>query len=429
MVAVKEMQATNDTQEVAENWEKEVKALCMMNELGQEHIVRFITAFRRRKEHNIEEHYVVFEWANGGNLRDVWNKTSSPDLTSSLLKDAVEQIHGLAMALEAAHNLNKTEASYRHGDLKPENILVFKRNGDEVLGTLKIGDWGEAKYHGKDHPTILQFSKTTARSGTRRYQAPEAVLGMTATYLNQPTKRRSRLYDVWALGCVTLEFIVWLMYGLNGLDRFNTDVSGDTFYQLTKENGRDVARVHAAAIRWMDYMAQESACKMGAAAIGDLLSIVREQLLVVKLPPQGGSTTPGIRRLRVDSTHQLSLQPMEADFHAIPAMQALSISGTRPAVDIPTISFTPADLLDGQPEPDLEPLESDDESEGPARGLASTVRISINEILREDDKIAYWGTQQQQRQVPVDLASASSPSALKKNEGTSEEVILVSTKS
>ncbi|KAL1799029.1 hypothetical protein ACET3X_003066 [Alternaria dauci] len=215
--AVKEIQATEDAQEVAEHWEKEVKALRTMNKLNQEHIVRFITAFRRRREHGGDEHYLMFEWADGGNLRNLWKRMPSPTLTAPLVKDVIRQVMGLAKALDAAHNLNATGASYRHGDLKPENILVFNKGG--LIGTLKIGDWGEAREHGQ--ATEMRPSKTTAKYGTRRYEAPEVETGVTAKWLGQSTKRRSRLYDIWAMGCITLELTIWLLYGADGLSRFD----------------------------------------------------------------------------------------------------------------------------------------------------------------------------------------------------------------
>lgn len=210
--AVKEIQATEDVQAVAEHWEKEVKALRMMNELNEEHIVRFVTAFRRRKEHG-EEHYLIFEWADRGNLRSLWKGTPRPVLSGTLVKDAVTQIAGLASALDAAHNLG-TGASYRHGDLKPENILLFSGGG--CIGKFKIGDWGEAKEH--EQVTEMRPSNTTAKYGTRRYEAPEVETGVRAKFLGQSTRRISRLYDIWAMGCITLEFIIWLMYGLDGLN-------------------------------------------------------------------------------------------------------------------------------------------------------------------------------------------------------------------
>ncbi|KAI4663972.1 uncharacterized protein J4E79_003472 [Alternaria viburni] len=208
-IAVKEIQPSYDAQEIVEHWEREVKALRTLNELNHDHIVRFVTAFRRHREHGGPDHYLVFEWADGGNLRSMWKREHSPILTAALVKDAMFQILGLARALEAAHNLDMTGASYRHGDIKPENILCFS-NG-RTIGTLKIDNWGEAKEHGQ--VTELRPSKTTAKYGTSVYQAPEVETGVRARYLGQSTKRRSRLYDVWAMGCITLEFTIWLLEG------------------------------------------------------------------------------------------------------------------------------------------------------------------------------------------------------------------------
>ena len=164
-------------------------------------------------------------------------KPSNPNLSGSLLKDATRQILGLATALSAAHNLNNTEASYCHGDFKPENILVFTSE-DGSLGTFKIGDWGEAKYH--KGRTEMRFMKKTARYGTLRYEAPEVVTGLKSKLKDQPEKRRSRLYDVWSMGCIMLECIVWLLYGLDGIKRLQ-----ETYLPLsTKSLTRTGERLH-----------------------------------------------------------------------------------------------------------------------------------------------------------------------------------------
>jgi serine/threonine protein kinase len=118
--------------------------------------------------------------------------TSLPILTALLVKDAIKQILGLARVLEAAHNLNKTGASYRHRDLELENILLFCGGGSP--DTLKIGDVGEAKEH--DQVTDMRPGKTTAQYGTRRYEAPEVETRVKAKWLGQSTRRRSRLYDI-----------------------------------------------------------------------------------------------------------------------------------------------------------------------------------------------------------------------------------------
>lgn len=426
---MKEIIEQADSQDVAEHWEKEVKALRMMNELNQEHIVRFITAFRRLRRSGVEEHYVMFEWANGGNLRNLWERVRFPDLEGSLVKDTIKQILGLASALQAAHNLNKTEASYRHGDLKPENILIFK-TGEETLGTLKIGDWGEAKYHGENQVTEMRSKKTTARFGTRRYEAPEVVTGIKVKRENQPEKRRSRLYDIWAMGCITLEFIVWLLYGLDGLNKFNQDVDGDTFYQTSIENGIKVARLHDAVVRWMDHMANEPACELGSTAIGDLLDIVRSSLLVVKLPSRGGLSfmtaineadeTAEADRPRADSLigHDAG-RPARSDLNS--GMDSLTVLDTPPPSVVPAFVVTGAEGDTEDSIQDIQPVQPLPGLSGPARCLASTFSDKVDQIWCEDDIVGYWDTHTHHSRVPVGLASSSTLQVVDNRNGAASE--------
>lgn len=359
----------------------------------------------------------MFEWANGGNLRDLWDRIPSPNLTGSLVKSVVKQILGLASALVAAHNLNQTQASYRHGDLKPENLLIFdevvagskdvQAVDEEVrhtIGTFKIGDWGEAKYHGKDQPTELRSQKTTSRFGTRRYEAPEAVTGVMQKYLGQPIKRRSRLYDIWAMGCITLELMVWLLYGLEGYRLFRRNVS-DSFYQTKKENSKIFAYVHIAAVRWMEHMAQEPACNINT-AMGQLLEFIRNNLLVVKLPRRMGSYGPSpvdTDRSRKDSFHgpevlqDLRLDLNQARGHAI-------LSETPTASVLPTFTLTEPERTPIQDNIQArEPAQPEPELPGHSRCLATHFYDAMDRIFTEDDTIGFWETFPEQNRTPLIL--------------------------
>ncbi|CAO2649036.1 Nn.00g099850.m01.CDS01 [Neocucurbitaria sp. VM-36] len=397
--AVKEIQATEDAQTVAEHWEKEVKALRMMNELKQEHIVHFVTAFRRRKENGGEEHYLMFEWADGGNLRSLWKATPSPHLAASVVKDAIKQILGLARALEAAHNLNRTGASYRHGDLKPENILRFSGGGS--IGTLKIGDWGEAKEH--EQVTEMRPSKTTAKYGTRRYEAPEVETGVRAKWLGQSTRRRSRLYDIWAMGCITLEFIIWLLYGPEALNRFNQELGEESFYQIDILNGKKVARVHDTAASWMSQMVEDPRCNVGNTAIGDLLEFVRTALLVVKLPRRLGTNLSDIpERPRADSVFkEPGIERNNGMAEVLPS-EATENFEEVPTASIPSFSFTPAEV-----QPARIPVQPEPEPEGHARCLATDFRRQMEHIDAEDEDESYWYIDELQRPSPAVFSNLS----------------------
>ncbi|KAF2828834.1 HET-domain-containing protein [Ophiobolus disseminans] len=128
-----------------------------------------------------------------------------------MIRWLIEQLYGLAEALAAAHG-----ATCRHGDLKPANILWF-REAASAFGTLKIGDWGEAKIH--KEVTSLRHGFTTAGYGTRRYEPPET--GSHSPKLGQGLPKRSRLYDIWGFGCIIFECIIWCLYDSEQLKRFN----------------------------------------------------------------------------------------------------------------------------------------------------------------------------------------------------------------
>jgi len=273
-------------------WDKEATNLKKMNSLQSEHIVRSLTAFRHG-ENGTERYFLMFEWADGGTLRNFWKTYSRPKLTAGLVYSTVRQIGGLANAICKAHYPGTLGTHFRHGDLKPENILWFKPKGTDTgeddIGTLKIADWGLAK---EQHVvTVLRSINTSTKYGTRRYEPPEEEtrLGIGLQSLLAPNssqskkaKRRSRLTTYGNLGCITLELIAWLMYGDDVLELFHhcfcVEQPGrtDPFYQIRKdEKGERYAQVHEAAVKWMDHMAEDPVCKPGDTALGNLLEIVR----------------------------------------------------------------------------------------------------------------------------------------------------------
>lgn len=371
-MAVKEIKANDasDRQQVAKRWESEVKALAMMNELKQDHIVRFITSFRRGSL-EAPEHYLITEWADGGNLHDLWKTIPNPPLTVLFVKAVVRQLRGLADALKAAHYPEGDEVywgeSYRHGDLKPANILWF-RDGDP--GTLKIGDWGEAKSH--QTVTAMRQSNTTAQFGTRRYEPPESEIGVDPMDSGPADMRRSRLYDIWSIGCITLEIVIWLMYGITGLGEFNKSLNDSPFYKVTKTGKMRSAQVHDVVLSWMDYILQDPACYPGTTALGDLLSLVRRGLLVVDLPD------------RYSVRRNSSVQAEDET-----GIMKINVTSAEHESGIPMINVIPAEGIEAndvetQPEP----------SKGILRRLrADQLRDKLKLIEQKDDMDNYWSTQ------------------------------------
>ncbi|KAK4212295.1 Serine/threonine-protein kinase par-4 [Rhypophila decipiens] len=286
--AVKEIIPPNPEERarIAQSFENEANTLQRMNEKGNMNILRFITAFTKGDDPKFRSYYLLFEWADGASLEDLFGQHPTPVLDDNLVQLVVHQIQGLAVALKETHD-NKI----RHGDLKPLNILRFAPTSGNIIGTLKIGDWGLAKYHSE--ATALRFEKgihTTTKYFTRFYEPPEIEIG--------DVRLLGRQYDVWSLGCIVLELLIWLLYGQAGLNRFRTDVAGHMgerlpCYEIVSDAESDssirMGRVRPIVVKWMEFMAEEAVCD-DETALGALLKLIKNHLLVIELPPDYGNT-------------------------------------------------------------------------------------------------------------------------------------------
>lgn len=201
------------------------------------------------------------------NIEEFMRRKPNPqDLSDLTSEDLAQQLFGLADALHFIHNQGRSDSScdtkllgvpqkstqktaYIH-DIKPENLLMFiYQHGGKKTYWFRLSDFSCAKVvdllttvSGKNRNSW----KTVSKSGTPIYRAPEAAMkGQT-----------SRPYDIWSLGCVYLELLVWFLDGYNALERFRNEreclVSPDTFedegfYYTPKEGEPFILREAVAA--------------------------------------------------------------------------------------------------------------------------------------------------------------------------------------
>lgn len=276
--------------EIDSSWGREARALEDIKGLRHEHIIEVKAIIKWEGKGN----FFMFQWADGGSLRDFYQRHPNPVLSAKLVREIVSQLWGLSSALDQLHNYQKGEndsgesdsESYRHGDLKPENILRFE-NGTTV-GFLRISDLGLAKHHidetGLRGPTVTRY-------GTPLYEPPEVIL--------EADVARSRQYDIWSMGCVFLELLVWLMYGYGELEKFNLSMNSalgnSSPYWVMEDTGGPgrSASVHPIVVDMMEIM-RKDLLTAGTTAIGDLLQLIKTRLLVVPLP----RSTASFRRSR-----------------------------------------------------------------------------------------------------------------------------------
>lgn len=322
--ALKHIKPDKTEDDIMHFWEKEATNLQAMMGRKVKHAVRFVTAFRRACDIEATKwnHYLICEWADGGSLNDVWKRNPDPALNASLVREVVVQLLGLADALVEAHYPPKgsSQSFMRHGDLKPDNILCF--TGEGVIGTLKIGDWGLAKQ--KNFATMDQLMKSSRPGATVRYVSPETLTGIVIKGITHNDKR-TRLQDTWAMGCMVLELIMWMLYGFDYVNKFyerlnksgKLNISGNDapFWEESLEMlGKKTAKVATIVTEEMDKIAKDSRCGTdpNATAIAALLDLVRTRLLVVALPKNlgqddetkdsGGTLRPSLKTLSRRST-------------------------------------------------------------------------------------------------------------------------------
>ena len=245
----------------------------------------------------------MFRWADGGNLRDFWSASPNVVMTADLVRNIVEQLRGIAEALKKLHEY-KEHRHYRHGDLKPENILHFPDRDKARIGTFKISDMGSTKFLAL--ATGLRDRSSGKAFATTVYQPPESITRIRLA--------SSRLYDIWSMGCVTLEFMVWLLYGYEDLKQFSASIKGrllepSPFFVVEPESQGTtpsrLANVHPAVQACLNHMSKDPECS-GPTALGDLLDIVQTKLLVVELPINTASTmdTPNVMVTNTDDDTQ-----------------------------------------------------------------------------------------------------------------------------
>lgn len=264
----------------------EAEVLQMIRELRHPHLIRAIAYYTRGNQH-----FLVFPWAAGGNLRDLWQKDPPRKLDADFLAWAFTQLSGLASAMEKLHS---SDRNCRHGDLKPENILCFENTNRAdalVQPWLVIADVGLARDH--NQATEFRIGATSTLSGTVMYEAPEAII--------QKDKPRSRRYDIWSIGCLYFEFLIWMLYGKDQLSRFGQDItSPDGSRKFFEVIGPGTARLKPRVQKWIEWISRDPRCSE-TTAVYRLLQLIRLRLLVVDVGTVR-AWTPGSARTQGRAT-------------------------------------------------------------------------------------------------------------------------------
>ena len=204
-----------DKQKSAKDFSRELDILKELRRYYHAHIVTHLAAWTQD-----ERYYMLFPYAQC-NLREYMEQNRF------IKKDALwllDQFHGMAEAVKRIHDLSGPEAPTSsstlmaptagerrtawHHDIKPENILFF-RNSSSGRGMFRISDWGS----GKVNAYRTRSYHTESPIGTLTYEPPEYT----------KDGKTSRPYDLWSLGCVFLELLIWAVFGSTSLETFSNE--------------------------------------------------------------------------------------------------------------------------------------------------------------------------------------------------------------
>jgi len=186
-------------------FQREQSVLARLRRYPHPHIVVHLASWIQDRRY-----YILFPLAQC-NLREYMLENPIPILTKSFVLWILQQFHGLSDALRIIHNLREpqtgqslaapgkrgVEQGYHH-DIKPENILYFPLHGPED-GKFKISDFGLGKVNVLRSANINESHWTKPINAQPTYSAPEGDRGSI-----------SRPADLWSIGCVFLELLIWI---------------------------------------------------------------------------------------------------------------------------------------------------------------------------------------------------------------------------
>ncbi|KAI1184739.1 kinase-like domain-containing protein [Nemania serpens] len=252
-------------------YQNEIEQLKSFNGTIAPNLVTLLTTFK----HQDKRHF-LFPWATC-DLFSYWDTEQTQPRMLENARWFSKQIVGLVEAVSAIHWPLHMEHRYgRHGDLKPDNILWFKPYKKDPKGILVVSDMGFTVAHStysrsKDAPgKVAHF--------TPEYRPPE---------LDTETGFVSRKYDVWTLGCIFLEMVIWFLGGKEERDQFRADrrsveqkygTSIFTFFALVSRGSELQAHVKQSVFDHMEKIRQHA---YKSQFTHDIVNIIQNHMILV----------------------------------------------------------------------------------------------------------------------------------------------------
>ncbi|KAK3366647.1 kinase-like domain-containing protein [Lasiosphaeria ovina] len=136
-----------------------------------------------------------------------WVAGAASYITAAFAAPLLDRIHGIIDAIRFVHDSGVLELAQHpspmrrigfHHDLKPANILLFHDDAGHVH--WKLGDFGSGTARFVPADSTEELYNRKASTGDPVYSAPEYVID----------GRVSRPKDIWSMGAILLEVLVWV---------------------------------------------------------------------------------------------------------------------------------------------------------------------------------------------------------------------------
>ncbi|KID95966.1 hypothetical protein MAJ_08107, partial [Metarhizium majus ARSEF 297] len=241
---------------------EESSVLYTMRNYDNRHMIKTIAAFKRGD-------IVGFIFPRSlGNLQDFWR-------IHDLVRDEAEmwidwmfrQLRGIVGAIELLHGKMEPEHRCSHENLTPRTILWFPSDVDRELDILVIGGLSL---------TRMELDKVSGKK--LRYAKPRSNSSMEV--------------EMYAIVCISLEFIIWLTSGYDKLVTFQSE----TPTGFIVEGPRGNSSVHPAVKRQVEKLMTDERCTSHT-PLGDLLRFAASGFLLTSYETKvlDGTSTPDFK--------------------------------------------------------------------------------------------------------------------------------------
>lgn len=189
---------------------REQEFVTITRRLNNKHLVKCYAAFMHK-----DTYHMIFEKGDKDLetlLDSVANANLNQQQQDRQRHRLYNQLEGLARTVCLIHSGTPDYTGYFH-DLKLQNILVFGGNKYR----LKLADWSCAKMN-----PIEQSSHLTETFGSHMWSPPEIFPAPGSP------RGTSRPHDIWSLGCVFLELLLYIDNDWQAVQQFRNNRFADS---------------------------------------------------------------------------------------------------------------------------------------------------------------------------------------------------------